>query len=86
MKKFLTVLIALCGLSLVAVDAEAKRLGGGKSMGTQRNMTQQAAPQGAGAATAIAAGRRHAGTTAAGRCARQQVAGPAGRSRAWVPG
>jgi len=45
MKKFLTVLIALCGLSLVAVDAEAKRLGGGKSMGTQRNMTQQAAPQ-----------------------------------------
>src|SRR3989344_7408334 len=40
MKKILTVLIALCGLSLIAVDAEARRLGGGRSLGLQRNVQQ----------------------------------------------
>lgn len=45
MKKFLTVLIALCGLALVAVDVEARRLGGGRSLGMQRNTQQQAAPK-----------------------------------------
>lgn len=45
MNKFLTVLITLCGLSLVAVDADARRLGGGKSFGTQRNTQQQATPK-----------------------------------------
>lgn len=45
MNKFLTVLITLCGLSLVAVDADARRLGGGKSFGMQRNTQQQAAPK-----------------------------------------
>ncbi|RPJ47307.1 MAG: Tim44 domain-containing protein [Betaproteobacteria bacterium] len=45
MNKFLTVLITLCGLSLVAVDADARRLGGGKSFGMQRNTQQQATPK-----------------------------------------
>lgn len=45
MKQFLMALIAACGLGLVAVDVEAKRLGGGKSLGMQRNTTQQAAPK-----------------------------------------
>jgi len=40
MKKFLTVLVALCGLSMIAVDADARRLGGGRSLGMQRNMQQ----------------------------------------------
>ena len=45
MKQFLMALIAACGLGLVVVDVEARRLGGGKSFGMQRNTTQQAAPQ-----------------------------------------
>lgn len=46
MKKILSVFVVLFGLSMVGVEAEAKRLGGGKSMGSQRNMTQQqAAPK-----------------------------------------
>jgi predicted lipid-binding transport protein (Tim44 family) len=45
MKQFLMTLIAACGLGLVAVDVEAKRLGGGKSFGMQRNTQQQAAPK-----------------------------------------
>lgn len=46
MKKLLSVFVVLCGLSFIGIEAEAKRLGGGKSMGTQRNMTQQqAAPK-----------------------------------------
>jgi predicted lipid-binding transport protein (Tim44 family) len=40
MKRFLTVLIALFGLSLIAVDADARRMGGGKSIGSQRSMQQ----------------------------------------------
>lgn len=44
MKQILMALIAVCGLALIVVDAEAKRLGGGKSFGMQRN-TQQAAPK-----------------------------------------
>ena len=43
MKKILTVLIALCGLALAAVDVEARRRGGGTSLGMQRN--QQQAPK-----------------------------------------
>lgn len=69
MKKLLTFLIALAGLSLIAVDAEARRMGGGRSVGTQRQAVspqqapktpaqQQAAPaspgQQAGAAAAAA--------------------------------
>ncbi len=46
MKKLLSVTIALIALSLVAVDADARRLGGGRSIGTQRSITQQqAAPK-----------------------------------------
>jgi len=40
MKKLLTVLVALCGLSMIAVDADARRLGGSRNLGTQRNMQQ----------------------------------------------
>ncbi len=45
MKKLLTVLIAMFGMSLIAVDADARRMGGGKSIGSQRSMQQQAAPK-----------------------------------------
>lgn len=44
MKHLLMALIAVCGLTLVTVDVEARRLGGGKSLGMQRN-TQQATPK-----------------------------------------
>lgn len=40
MKRFLTVLIAMFGLSLIAVDADARRMGGGKSIGSQRSIQQ----------------------------------------------
>lgn len=46
MKKLLSVIIALIGLSLVIEDAEARRFGGGRNLGTQRSITQQpAAPK-----------------------------------------
>jgi predicted lipid-binding transport protein (Tim44 family) len=52
-KWLLGICIAIMGATLVATDADAKRLGGGRSVGTQRNVTpapakpaqQQAAPQ-----------------------------------------
>lgn len=44
MKNFLMAMIAACGLSLIAVDVEAKRLGGGRNLGMQRNV-QQAPPK-----------------------------------------
>lgn len=64
---FLT--IALFTFSLMAFDAEARRMGGGKSFGKQRNSLnlnkqQQAAPkqqQAAGASTAAAGGAAAAG-------------------------
>jgi len=46
MKRILTVLIALAGLSLVAVDADARRLGGGQNIGKQRAINKErAAPK-----------------------------------------
>jgi hypothetical protein len=46
MKILISALALFFGLAMVGVEAEAaKRLGGGKSMGTQRNMTQQAEPK-----------------------------------------
>jgi predicted lipid-binding transport protein (Tim44 family) len=45
MKKLLSVIIALIGLSLVAIDADARRLGGGRNIGSQRSIQQQAAPK-----------------------------------------
>jgi len=46
MKIMISAVALFFGLAMVAVEADAaKRLGGGKSMGTQRNMTQQAAPK-----------------------------------------
>ena len=52
-KWLLGICIAIMGATLVATEADAKRLGGGRSVGTQRNVTpapakpapQQAAPQ-----------------------------------------
>lgn len=46
MKKLLTILIALLGLSMAAIDVDAaSRIGGGRSIGKQRDMTQQAQPK-----------------------------------------
>lgn len=47
MNKILAVIIAVIGLSFVAVDAEARRMGGGSSLGKQRQSIspQQAAPK-----------------------------------------
>ncbi len=44
MKSFLMAMIAACGMALIAVDVEAKRLGGGRNLGMQRNMQQQPKP------------------------------------------
>ncbi len=47
MHKFLSVIAVLIGFSIVAIDAEAARVGGGRSVGTQRSSpatTNQAAP------------------------------------------
>jgi predicted lipid-binding transport protein (Tim44 family) len=48
MRKLLTVFMALASLSLIAFDAEARRMGGGSSIGKQRalnpNQTRQALP------------------------------------------
>lgn len=47
MNKLLSLVIALIGLSLVAIDADARRLGGGRNLGMQRSAPaqQQAAPK-----------------------------------------
>lgn len=47
MKKLLSIVIAFLGLGMAAIDAEAARLGGGRSVGTQRApiSQQQAAPK-----------------------------------------
>jgi predicted lipid-binding transport protein (Tim44 family) len=47
MNKLLSLIVALIGLSLIAVDADARRLGGGRNTGMQRNAPaqQQAAPK-----------------------------------------
>jgi predicted lipid-binding transport protein (Tim44 family) len=74
MKQFLMALIAACGLGLVAVDVEAKRLGGGKSFGMQRNTTQQAAPK----APAQQQQQQAAGTPA------QQPAAAAATGNKWM--
>ena len=57
MKRFLMLLtIALTSLSLFAATAEAKRFGGGSSIGKQRTMTPQPAPAAPAAAPAPAPG------------------------------
>ena len=45
MKKLLTILIAMLGFSMAAIDADAARFGGARSIGKQRTMTQQAQPK-----------------------------------------
>jgi predicted lipid-binding transport protein (Tim44 family) len=45
MKALATALAVFLTLGLAAVDAEAKRMGGGRSMGMQRSTPPQAAPQ-----------------------------------------
>lgn len=44
MKSFLMAMIAACGMALIAVDVEAKRLGGGRNLGMQRNAQPQPKP------------------------------------------
>ncbi|OIP10038.1 MAG: transporter [Betaproteobacteria bacterium CG2_30_68_42] len=45
MKRILAVLaVAFLGLGIAATDADARRLGGGRSFGMQRDMNRQAAP------------------------------------------
>jgi predicted lipid-binding transport protein (Tim44 family) len=44
MRKFFAVLLALIGFSMVAIDVEAKRVGGGRSTGMQRQATPQQPP------------------------------------------
>ncbi len=58
MQRFLSFALALCiGLTL-SIDANAKRMGGGKSMGAApMHQTRQAAPSAPAAATAAQAGR-----------------------------
>ena len=57
MKRFLMLLtIALTSFSLFAATAEAKRFGGGGSIGKQRSMTPQQAPKAPAAAPAPAQG------------------------------
>lgn len=41
MKKILSILAALFAISMFTVETEAARLGGGRSVGTQRSITQQ---------------------------------------------
>lgn len=69
MKKILTLLtLTMLSFGLTAFDAEAKRFGGGKSIGTQRQaVSPQAAPkpaQAPSAATAAAGGSKWAGPLA----------------------
>jgi predicted lipid-binding transport protein (Tim44 family) len=45
MRKFLAVVIAMAGLSMIAVEADAKRVGGGRSSGMQREAMPQQAPR-----------------------------------------
>jgi predicted lipid-binding transport protein (Tim44 family) len=47
MNKLISILVGLIGLSLVAIDADAKRLSGGRNLGLQRSAPaqQQAAPK-----------------------------------------
>ena len=44
MSKLLTFLIAFTGLSLIALDADAARMGGGRNLGTQRQAVSPARP------------------------------------------
>ena len=44
MRKLIAVLTALIGFSIVGIDAEAKRVGGGRSTGMQREATPHQAP------------------------------------------
>jgi predicted lipid-binding transport protein (Tim44 family) len=44
MRKLLGVMIALIGLSLVVIDADARRMGGGRSIGKQREAVNQNQP------------------------------------------
>src|SRR5580765_1531702 len=64
-KWLLAICIGFIGATMVATEADAKRLGGGRSVGTQRNVTpapakpaQQAAPQQQNAAQPAQQGSR----------------------------
>ena len=45
MRKLVAILVAMAGLSMMAVEADAKRVGGGRSTGMQREAMPQQAPR-----------------------------------------
>lgn len=93
--RLFTLLLAVVLVGVFTFDAEARRLGGGKSMGrqssnvTQRQATQPAAAPGNPSQSAATAGAAGAGTAAAGAAARKpwgaMVGGlAAGLGLAWL--
>ncbi len=72
MKIWLGALMAAVALTMVPVDADAKRLGGGKSTGMQRDMPSRTAPEAPAGKPATPAGGQNPGTPAG-----QQAAAPA---------
>jgi predicted lipid-binding transport protein (Tim44 family) len=77
MKKILlTVFIALLGVSFVALDAQARRLGGGGTSGLQRQMPARPTPTSPPAQQAPAATPAPAGATTPGAAPRRSWMGP----------
>ena len=76
---FIALFAGICGLTVVVADAEAKRLGGGKSVGIQRDqpMKREATPQQAPAASTQQA------APAAGAAAKAATPAASGMSR-WL--
>ena len=93
--RLFTLLLAVALTGLFVFDAEARRLGGGKSMGrqssnvTQRDAAPPTAPANTPTQSAATAGAAGAGTAAAGAAARKPWAGmlgglAAGLGLAWL--
>jgi predicted lipid-binding transport protein (Tim44 family) len=72
MKTWLVALMAAVALTMIPLDADAKRLGGGKSSGMQRDMPARTAPDTPAGKPATPAGAQNPGTPAG-----QQAAAPA---------
>src|SRR4051794_11994513 len=83
--KFALVVAAFCALALVMTDADARRMGGGRSLGAQRSVvpqrTQPATPPTAATPTAPAA----VAPAAAAPAAATAAARPSGASRWLAP-
>lgn len=81
MKIWLGALMAAVALTMVPHDADAKRLGGGKSTGMQRDMPARTAPDAPAGKPATPAGAQTPGTPA-GQTAAAPAAGMAGAAAA----